>query len=260
MMVSCMPGASIVLAMTRQQIQRTKFIDAKTSTAFGTLAVEASQAAVFGPKLWIGGILPGLGVAPLNFVSTQHLPQPLQRYRTHKLLINQILAQFRKRPDAHANQLLRWRKSHLTDLFYHIGEKLPGTGTATVIRVPRDGINASAIEAVNDLANPGRRTATALGNLSVAETALRQQNHSGMSAIDSISQLSFHTLEVAPLPRPQLPCSYLVHFWFSTCCRLLHAVVVENLSILYLVVAQALYLQIVTTGSENTKLCYWKRH
>ena len=64
-----------------------------------------------------------------------------------------------------------------------------------------------------------------------------------MSAIDSVGQLSFHTFKFPAFPRPKLPCFYLVHVLFSTFQRLPHAAAVENLYVLYIVAAQALYLK-----------------
>lgn len=119
-------------------------------------------------------------MSPLNLISVQYLPQPFQEYRTDDLLINQILSQFRQRPNTHANQFLRRRKNRLTNLFYHVRETLSGAGAPTVIRIPCDGIDSSLIESVNDLANPGGGTAAPLGNLAIGMASPREQYHSRM--------------------------------------------------------------------------------
>ena len=81
-----------------------------------------------------------------------------------------------------------------------------------------------------------------------------------MAAIDSIGQLAVHTLEFLAFPRPQLPCSNLVHSLFSTKVPAVPSPVVENLYISPVVLAKILYLKIIMTAILNTKLDYWKRH
>ena len=74
------------------------------------------------------------------------------------LLIDQILPQLGQRPHPYANQDFRWRKRYLADLFNAVSKKLSRASTATVIRIPRDGLKASLVEAVDDPANPRWRT------------------------------------------------------------------------------------------------------
>lgn len=92
----------------------------------------------------------------------------------------------RKRPDAHANELFWWRQGDLANLLDDFGRKLPRPGRPAKARLPRNSLNAAAIEAVNNGSDPGRRAAALFGNPGVGAAAARQQNNSRMKPVDSI--------------------------------------------------------------------------
>ena len=235
-----MTCASIVFPVTGLKIQRTEFVDAEAASPFGTLAVKSANPPVFGPELRIIGVFPRLAMTPVNPVSPQQLTQPFQGYRRNNLLLHQVLSQLLQRPDAHPDQPFRRRKSHLANLFYNIGKEFSRTRSSTVIGIPCDCFYAAAVEPMDDLAYPCRRTIAVFGDLLIRAAAAREQDNSRMTAIDSVAQLSFHTLELVSLPGLELPCCNFVHDLFSTFRRLLPAAQVENLSIPYIVVAQVL--------------------
>ena len=213
----------IMPAVPRQQIQRSELVDTDATTALGTLGIQPLNPPVLRPKLGILGVFPSLRVPPSDFAATQNLPQHLQRDRGHDLLSNQILPQFRKRPDAHANELFWWRQGDLANLLDDFGRKLPRAGRPAKARPPRNSFAAAAIEAVNNRSDPGRRAAALFGNPGVGAAAARQQNNSRMKPVDSIGQLMFHRSERPALIGSKRPCFYRVHFRFSTLAQLPHA-------------------------------------
>ena len=178
----------------------------------------------------------------------------------YNLLGDQILPEFGQRPNAHADQGLGRRKGNLTNLLHDVGQKFSRTGATTIIWIPRNGLDSSLIKSVNDLANPSATAVATFGNSAIGAAAAREQDNPGVSAIDSVGQLVFHTFKLSTFPRLKLPCYYLRHNWFSTNVPADPSAVVENLYILYVVVAQVLYLEILTIVIRNAKLCYWKRH
>ncbi len=211
-----MTALSVMFTVTGLKVQRAKFIHGNTSSAFGPPGVKPPKSLIFGPELRITRILPGFGMPPADFGSAKYLSQPFQRYGGNYLLGYQVFLQLGQRPDIHADQLL-WRgQGYLADLFSNLREKFLRSRTATVIRIPGDGVDTFLVEAVDDLTNPSGCAAASLGNISVATPATREQNNSGVSGVDSIGQLSFHTLKFLAFPGPQPPCYYLVHVWFST--------------------------------------------
>lgn len=212
-------GARVVFAVSRQQVQRAELVDAQAHALAWTAAIESLEFAVFWPELRVFRILPRLGVPPFDLVSPQDLPQPLDGDRLDDLLLDQVIAQLRQRPDAHADQLLRWREGDLGDLLDHVGDELARDELARPAvaqrRVPGDRVNASVIEAVDDLPHPLRRAVDAIGDLAVANSAARQQNDASVPAVDRVGQLPFHASQRPAFPRPQLPCRDLVHDGFS---------------------------------------------
>jgi len=218
-----MANPSIVFPMTGLKIQRTKFVDANAASIFGTLAVKSANPPVFRPELWIIGVLPRLAMTPVNPVSSQQVTQPFQGYRRKNLLRNQILSKLLQRPDAHPDQP-PWRcKGYLTNLFHNIRKEFSRTRSSTVIRIPRDRIDAATVEPMDDLAYPCRRAVTTFGNLLIRTSTAREQDNSCMTTVDSVAQLSFHTFEFLSFPRLELPCHNFDHDLFSTFCWLPHA-------------------------------------
>ena len=217
-----MAGLGIMPTVSRQQIQWAELVDTDAAATRGTFGVQTLDSPVFGPKLRIRRILPGLGVPPFDLAAAQDLTQMFQRNRRDDGLGNQIVPQLGQRPDSHADQLLRRREGDLADLFDHVGSKRMRSGRPTIVRIPRNGIDPTVVETVNDASYPNRRTVAPLGNPGVCVAAPRQQNNSGVSVIDSIGQLVFHRVEFSALIRPKRPCFYRVHFGFSTLSRLSH--------------------------------------
>ena len=211
-----MPHAGVVPAVPGQQIQRAELVEADPLATLRPFRVQSSNSPVFGPELRIGRFLPGLGVPPANFAVPQNLPQGLQRNGPDDPLLHQIIPQLRQRPDAHADQFFRRRQGDFTDLFADIRQELPRPVGPALIRIPRDRLDAAGVEAMNDLSHPDRRAAALPGDLSVRQTAARQQKDAGVSAIDSVDQVSFHTMQRSALVRPERPCSNPVHVLFST--------------------------------------------
>src|SRR4030042_650075 len=224
-----MTYAGIMPAVTGLKIQRTKFVDTKAASVFRTLAVQSAKPPVFGPELRVLRVLPRLGMTPVNFAPPQHLTPPFQGYRRKNLLLQQVRSQLLQRPNTHPDQLLRRRKGHFANLFHHIRKEFSRSRWGTVIRIPRDRLDTAAVEPMEDLAYPCRGTAAVFRDRMVRTSTARQQNNSRMTAVDGISQLSFHTFELLSLPGPKLPCHNSVHSAFSTFGRLLHAAKVENL-------------------------------
>ena len=255
-----MAGASIMLAMSGQKIQGAEFINAKSSTVLGAFVIESSNSAIFHPKMRIFGFFPGLGVSPPDFVLPQNLPQPFYGYSRYDPLFNKVLPQLWQRPYAHADQFFRRGKRNLADLLNNIGKKPTRSSPTTIVRIPDYRIYAPIVETVDNPPHPCRRAAASLGNYDVFKATTGQQNNSCVSAIDSVDQLLFHPPKLAAFPRPELPCYNFRHFGFSTNSQPHHAVVVENLCILHIVGAQALYLQVIKKTSATAKLSNWKRH
>lgn len=218
-----MAGSSIMPAMPRQKIQRAELVDTDPAAARGTLGIQPLDSPVFGPKLGIRRVLPGLGMPPFDLAAMQDLTQRFQRNRRDDLLSDKILSQFGQRPDGHADQLLRRRQSNLTDLFTTLGDKLFGTAGSAKAGQPINHVHSAVVEAVNDLPHPCGRTVALFGNLCVCVAASRQQNNSRVKPIDSIGQLLFHTFEFSAFPWPKRPRLYRVHFGFSTLSGLPHA-------------------------------------
>ncbi len=159
-----MPGSRVVSAVPRQQIQRSKLINTDTAAALGTVCIQPLNSSVFGPKLGIRGVFPCLGVPPFDLTAAQDLTQVFQRNRLYDLLGDQICTQLGQRPDAHADQLLGWREGNLADLFDDFNPELFRLSGPAIIRIPRNGINPTVVETMNDLSYPRRRTAALLGN------------------------------------------------------------------------------------------------
>jgi hypothetical protein len=81
------------LAVSRLEIQGTKFVDANPPTANWPPLVESANSAVFRPKLWVFRFLPGLRVTPPDAESQQQRTQPAQADLDDDFLTVQILAQ-----------------------------------------------------------------------------------------------------------------------------------------------------------------------
>lgn len=218
-----MAGSGIMPAVSRQQIQRSELIDTDATTTLGTLGIQSLDSLVFSPELRILGVFPSLRMPPSDLAAAQNLPQRFQRYRSNDLLLDQILPQLRKRPDAHANELFWWRQGDLANLLDDVGHKLPRPGRPAKARPPHDGVEAAIIKPVNNRSDPRRRAIAVLGNLGIRAAAAGQQNNSGMKPVDSVSQLMFHRPERPALIGSKRPCFYRVHFRFSTLSRLPHA-------------------------------------
>ena len=201
-----MAGAGVVLAMARQQVKRAELVDADASAAVGTMAIAPADSAVFGPEVGVGGFLPGLGVAPADLAINQDLPQALDGDGRHDILSHQIVAQLGQRPDTHADQFLGRGKGHFGNLFGHIGHELSWPTPMTVVGIPRDGVDAAGVEAVNDLSYPSRGASDPLGDVPIAYSAAGEQDDSAMPAVDSVGKLSFHPTKLRTFPRPQRPC------------------------------------------------------
>lgn len=254
-----MAGLGIMPAVPRQQIQRAKLIDADPAAALGTVGIQPFNSPVFSPKLRIGGILPGLGMPPFDLPATQDLTQVFQRNRGDNLLGDQVFPQLGQRPDRHPNQLFGRGEGNFTDLFGDLRCKLCRSGRSAKAGRPVNPVDPAVIEAVNDLPHPGGRTVALLGNPAVRVAAAGQQNHPGMTAIDSVGQLVFHTVEFSAFIRPKRPCFDKVHVWFSTFFRLPHAACGEPI---YTRIGEgaSLLLKKRYEFFKNAKRHYWKRH
>ena len=213
-----MSNSGIVLAMAGLKVQRAKFIYRNAASAFWSFAVESPNPPVFGPKLRIAGILPALGVAPADSGSAKYLPQPFQGYGADYLLSQQIFSQFFQGPNGHADQLLRRRQGYLADLFSNLGEEFLWSRPATVIGIPSDSFQSRGIETMNDFADPSGRAVAMPSDVPIIPAAARQQDNSGVSGVDRVGQLSFHTVQFLSFPGLERPCYYFVHDWFSTFC------------------------------------------
>ena len=211
-----MSDSGIVLTMTRLKVQGAKFIHRNAASAFGSFAVKSPNPLIFGPKLRISGILPTLGVPPADSGSAKYLPQPFQGYGTNYLLSYQIFPQFFQRPNGHADQLLRRRQSYLADFFSNLREEFLRSCPATVIRIPGNSFESCGIETMSDPANPSRCAVAMLSDVSIVPAAAGQQDNSGVSGVDSVGRLSFHTMKFLSFPGFELPCYYFVHDGFST--------------------------------------------
>ncbi len=157
--------------MSRLQVQRTELVDAKSDSIRRAFAVKTPDSAVSWPEFRIARLLPGLRVLPANLATTQQLPQSFQRNRSDDLLFDQVVPQRRQRPDAHAEQLSRRREGHFHNLFDNVRKELGWSLLVAVGRIPDDGLNPAAIEAVDDLPDPLGGTSGAKRNLPVAQTA-----------------------------------------------------------------------------------------
>ena len=142
---------------------------------------------------------------------------------THFRLLHQICSQLLQRPEAHSDQLLRRRKSHLANLLHDIRKEFPRPSSSTVIGIPYDRIDATEVEPMENLAYPCGGATAVFSDLLVRTSPARQQDSSRMTAVDSVGQLSFHTFELLSLPGLELPCHNFVHDLFSTFHRLLPA-------------------------------------
>ena len=89
---------------------------------------------------------------------------------------------------------------------------------ATVIRIPSNSFESCGIETMNDAANPGRCAVAMFSDVPIAPAAAGQQDNSGVSGVDSVGQLSFHTVKFSAFPGLELPCYYFVHDGFCTFC------------------------------------------
>jgi hypothetical protein len=69
-----MTGSGIMHAIAGLQVQRAELIDTNPSAALGLAAIQPPNPPVFGPKLRILGLLPSLGVPPVDPFSAQNLP------------------------------------------------------------------------------------------------------------------------------------------------------------------------------------------
>ena len=207
-----MAASGVVLAVSGQEVQGPELIDAQPP-AFGGPAplVQPPQAAVLGPELRVGGVLPGLGVTPAHAACPQELTQVLQGDRGDDLLGDQVLPQLGQRPDTHADQLLGRREGDLGDLLGDVCHELARAALVTVVGIPGDGLDAARVETMNDDADPCGGAAAALGDLAVGHSAERQEDDPGVAGVDRVGQLAFHLVQLASLPWPQLPCHDPIH-------------------------------------------------
>ncbi len=164
----------VVLAMAGQQIERTELIDRQSDAVGNATSIESLDTPVFTPEIRIMRFLPGLGVSPTNPALPKNLTQPFERDRRHDLLLYEIVAEFRQRPDAHADQLPRRRHGDLRDLFGHLGHKLPRASAPAIVGIPFDRLDAPLVETVNDPSHQRGGAVCPLGDFTVANVPHRE--------------------------------------------------------------------------------------
>jgi hypothetical protein len=203
------------MAMTRLQIQGPELVDAQASANLRPLAIEPANGPVFLPEKRISRFFPSLGSTQSDLAAVQELPKPFDADAGNDLLLPKIVAQLRQRPLIHADQRLGRRQGYFGDLLAKISSKLPGP-TRLPARIPRNASDAVGIETMNDGPNPLRRTISAFGDEAISQAASRQQDDPGMTAIDSVASLTFHTAELLLFVRSKRAYDNLVHVCVST--------------------------------------------
>lgn len=138
----------------RLQTERAEFIDAPPPVP-RAVAIESANSLVFGPKLRIGGFLPGLGSSPTHAGAPQRDSQPGEADRAQHALLDEVLPELGQRPFIQPDQVAWRRESHGGQLFPHVGSELPRRGRGVeVVGIPLDGGQAAGVEAVDDLTHP----------------------------------------------------------------------------------------------------------
>jgi len=205
----------------------------------------------------IGRFFPGFRAPPADAALPQELPQMFQADGANDPLFDEVLAQLGQRPLGQADELAGRREGHLDDLFDDLGQE--DSGLASVVRVegvPGDAVDPLGVEAPEDDSHPLRRAVTEAGDLGVAAAAGRKQDDAGVTAIDLVGQLAFHSVELLAFIRPERPCSHAVHCGSprgGMCCSKY---------------TRRPYILWITCGRkcltcrqlQNAKLINWKRH
>src|SRR5262249_14459638 len=140
-------------------------------------------------KLRVGRLLPSLGATPADAQPVQQRAQPRAADGGDDRLLDEVVAQLGQRPAGHADQGHGAGDGDLGDLLEDIGLEAAGLCLAAHPGVPEDAVEATLVEAVDDDANPLGRTVTPLPDVTVFEPAARQQDDSGMPAVDAVGLL-----------------------------------------------------------------------
>jgi len=210
-----LPLLGEALSVTWLEVEGTEFIDANAATVHGATRVKSADSPILGPELGVCGLLPGLRMPPVDLTSLQQCTQPFQTNTVNDSLAHQVLPEFAQRPLGHTDQCLRGRQSDLRNLLDHICKKPPGTAGTMKDRIPLNGRQSSAIEAMNDFAYPAWAVSNKPGDLPIADSPAREQNNPRMRAVDVIAPLSFHLMQSASLVRCHSPYPYSEHFGAS---------------------------------------------
>jgi len=182
--------------MSRLQVQRSEFVKAQASAVGGTFPVQPPNGPVFSGEIGISRFLPGLGAAQANLPAVQALPQPLHADVGHDLLFDQVVTQLGERPLVHADQSLGRRRGHFGNLLAHVRQELAWRIPRLPPGIPHDAAEAVLVEAMNNVAHPGRRAVHTGGDLAVGHVAARQQDDTGMPTVHRIDTLTLHPAQL----------------------------------------------------------------